>query len=489
MSVEIRIPALGESIVDATIASWYKHEGDAVNKGDVLAELETDKINVEVTAEESGTLQSIVKQEGDTVAVGEVIGLISAGSATPQAVSPTPAATTKTTTTAVAPAPTSSENGQAGSAIPASSQAQSLSPARAAGRQRIPTGQLETLQVTGDGQRPPSPLASRIAAAHNVDISQVQSTGSHGRVMSDDVIHYIEQEQNEQNMQESAPTQRLVVTTETNPTPQKSSQPAPIFVPSTPAPSQPLAATPAAPSTGQQNLPANEMEERVKLSRRRQTIAQRLVETQHNAAMLTTFNEIDMSAVLEVRSRRKEWFKERHDVSLGFMSFFTKAVVGALKAFPRLNSEIQGSELILKHHYDIGIAVGAEEGLVVPVVRDADRKSFAEIEREIASLAKKARENKLSLADLQGGTFTITNGGVFGSMLSTPILNGPQAGILGMHKIEQRPIALNGQVVIHPMMYVALSYDHRIVDGREAVQFLVRVKELVEDPETLLLEG
>jgi 2-oxoglutarate dehydrogenase E2 component (dihydrolipoamide succinyltransferase) len=230
-------------------------------------------------------------------------------------------------------------------------------------------------------------------------------------------------------------------------------------------------------------------EERVRLSRRRQTIAQRLVEAQHTAAMLTTFNEIDMSAVMEVRSRRKDAFKERHNVSLGFMSFFTKAVVGALKAFPRLNAEIQGNEMVLKHYYDIGIAVGAEEGLVVPVLRDADRKSFAEIEREIADLAKKARANTLALAELQGGTFTITNGGVFGSLLSTPILNAPQVGILGMHKIEQRPIALNGQVVIRPMMYVALSYDHRIVDGSEAVQFLVRIKELVEDPETLLLEG
>jgi len=230
-------------------------------------------------------------------------------------------------------------------------------------------------------------------------------------------------------------------------------------------------------------------EERVRLSRRRQTIAQRLVEAQHNAAMLTTFNEIDMSAVMEVRSRRKDAFKERHNVSLGFMSFFTKAVVGALKAFPRLNAEIQGNDMILKHYYDIGIAVGAEEGLVVPVLRDADRKSFADIEREIAELAKKARENTLKLEELQGGTFTITNGGVFGSLMSTPILNAPQVGILGMHKIEQRPVVVNGQIVIRPMMYVAVSYDHRIVDGREAVQFLVRVKELVEDPESLLLEG
>lgn len=225
------------------------------------------------------------------------------------------------------------------------------------------------------------------------------------------------------------------------------------------------------------------------MSRRRQTIARRLVEAQHTAAMLTTFNEVDMSAIMEVRKRRRDAFKERHGVGLGFMSFFTKAVVGALKAFPRLNAEIQGDEMVLKHYYDIGIAVGAEEGLVVPVVRDADRLSFAAIEKQIAELADKARKNTLGLADLQGGTFTITNGGIFGSLLSTPILNGPQVGILGMHKIEERPIAVAGQVVIRPMMYLALSYDHRIVDGSEAVRFLVRVKELVEDPESLLLEG
>ena len=225
------------------------------------------------------------------------------------------------------------------------------------------------------------------------------------------------------------------------------------------------------------------------MSRRRQTIARRLVEAQQTAAMLTTFNEIDMSAVMEVRKRRKDAFKERHGVGLGFMSFFTKAAVGALKAFPRVNAEIQGDELVLKHYYDIGIAVGVEEGLVVPVVRDADRKSFAGIEREIGELAVRARDNKLALSELTGGTFTITNGGVFGSLMSTPILNAPQVGILGMHAIQQRPVARNGEVVIRPMMYLALSYDHRIVDGSEAVRFLVRIKELVEDPETLLLEG
>src|SRR5437588_3581231 len=214
-----------------------------------------------------------------------------------------------------------------------------------------------------------------------------------------------------------------------------------------------------------------------------------MVEVQHAAAMLTTFNEVDMSTVMEVRARRKESFKERHGVGLGFMSFFTRAAVGALKAFPRLNAEIQGDEIVLKRYYDVGIAVGAEEGLVVPVVRDADRRTFAEIEREIASLAERARKNTLTLDDLRGGTFTITNGGVFGSLMSTPILNPPQVGILGMHKIQERPVVHDGQVVARPMMYLALSYDHRIVDGREAVQFLVRIKELIEDPETLLLEG
>jgi len=225
------------------------------------------------------------------------------------------------------------------------------------------------------------------------------------------------------------------------------------------------------------------------MSRRRQTIAQRLVEAQHTAAMLTTFNEVDMSAIMDLRKRRRDAFKEQHGVGLGFMSFFTKAVVGALKAFPRVNSEIQGTELVLKKYYDIGIAVGAEEGLVVPVVRDADRLSFAAIEQEIVDLATKARDNKLSLDELLGGTFTITNGGIYGSLLSTPILNPPQVGILGMHKIEQRPVVVDGEVVVRPMMYLALSYDHRVVDGQEAVQFLVRVKELLEDPETLLLEG
>lgn len=439
MSGEIRVPALGESIVDAVIATWLKHEGDVVNQGDALVELETDKVNVEVTAEQNGVLQKIVKQEGDTVSVGEVLGMI--GNAAAE-------------TSAPKEAPASQRNGQ------------KVTPSQVTGdvqNQRTSSGPLST-QVTGDGQRPPSPLARRIASENNVDISQVRGTSSHGRVTKDDVISYLEQ-----STQPTGPSQRIGLAQDS----------ADVQARPTPAPAPLPAAAPQ----------PRGREERVRLSRRRQTIAQRLVEAQHTAAMLTTFNEFDMSAVMEVRSRRKDTFKERHNVSLGFMSFFTKAVVGALKAFPRLNAEIQGNEMILKRYYDIGIAVGAEEGLVVPVVREADRKSFADIEREIAELAKKARENTLALSELQGGTFTITNGGIFGSLLSTPILNAPQVGILGMHKIEQRPVALNGQVVIRPMMYVALSYDHRIVDGREAVQFLVRVKELVENPETLLLEG
>ncbi len=435
MSVEIRVPALGESIVDAVIATWLKHEGDAVSVGDALVELETDKVNVEVSAEQSGVLQKIVKKEGDEVAVGDVIGMIGE------------------------------------SAQQAQSQPMATAPVSASVAQ--PVASVAEAPAFSDGQRLASPLARRIAAENNVDLAQIQGNSPHGRVTREDVINYIEHSSQPSITAPVAPT----------PVPQTTNV-APV------APAQPTSASTPAPSLKPLAQPeAGGREERVRLSRRRQTIAQRLVEAQHNAAMLTTFNEIDMSAVMEVRSRRKDAFKERHNVSLGFMSFFTKAVVGALKSFPRMNAEIQGNDMILKHYYDIGIAVGAAEGLVVPVLRDADRKSFAEIEREIADLAKKARDNALKLEELQGGTFTITNGGVFGSMLSTPILNAPQVGILGMHKIEQRPVVVNGQIVIRPMMYVAVSYDHRIVDGREAVQFLVRVKELVEDPESLLLEA
>ncbi len=429
MAVEIHVPALGESIVDAVIATWLKNEGDEVKQGEALVELETDKVNVEVSAERSGVLQKILKQEGDVVTVGDVLGMIGDSVEVPAGVRPETFAVQQP-------------------ALPAN-----------------------------DGQRPVSPLARRIADDYNIDLSQVKSRSPHGRVTKDDVISYIEKT-----------TEQQVTGLSTVAAPSLQIDGGASATPAVETPVREAPPVPTIPQPSIQPGPGGR-EERLRLSRRRQTIAQRLVEAQHTAAMLTTFNEIDMSVVMEVRARRKESFRERHGVSLGFMSFFTKAVVGALKAFPRLNAEIQGNEMVLKYYYDIGIAVGAEEGLVVPVLREADRKSFAEIEREIADLAKRARDNKLTLAELQGGTFTITNGGVFGSLLSTPILNAPQVGILGMHKIEQRPVVVNGQIVIRPMMYIALSYDHRIVDGREAVQFLVKVKELVEDPETLLLEG
>jgi 2-oxoglutarate dehydrogenase E2 component (dihydrolipoamide succinyltransferase) len=454
MSIEIRVPTLGESIVDATIATWLKHEGDPVKPGEALVELETDKVNVEVNAERAGVLQKVLKQAGDVVAVGEVLGLIGEN-----------IESASTSNGAVAAAPERVQQVQV-QAAPGSSNS---------GDRQQPSAPLSELSVNA-AHRPPSPLARRIAAENNIDIAEVRGTSPHGRVTKEDVINYIGQRNSGPLSQPTEASQAAVL---------QVTPPAP----SAPPTPQPAPATPSPAPTIPGVAPARGPEERVRMSRRRQTIAQRLVEAQHSAAMLTTFNEVDMTAILDIRTRRKDAFKERHNVSLGFMSFFTKAAVGALKAFPRLNAEIQGNEMVIKHYYDIGIAVGVEEGLVVPVVRDADRKSFAEIEREIADLAQRARANALTLAELQGGTFTITNGGVFGSLLSTPILNAPQVGILGMHKIEQRPIALTGQVVIRPMMYVALSYDHRIVDGNEAVRFLVKVKELVEDPETLLLEG
>jgi 2-oxoglutarate dehydrogenase E2 component (dihydrolipoamide succinyltransferase) len=420
MSVEIKVPTLGESIVEATVGKWMKQEGETVAVGEPLVELETDKVNMEVAATGAGVLQSIVKREGETVGIGEILALLGGDgvAASPAPATPAPAP--------VAPAVESEEEEAAG----------------------------------GEAGRA-TPLARRIAAEHGLDINQISGTGPGGRVTRDDVNGHLAQAN-------------------------KAPAPAPAAAPAAPTPAPAVAAAPPAPAA---STAAGRPEERVRMSRRRQTIARRLVEAQQTAAMLTTFNEIDMTAIMEVRKRRRDAFKERNGIGLGFMSFFTKAVVGALKAFPRLNAEIQGDEMVLKGYYDIGIAVGADEGLVVPVVRDADRLSFAAIERQIAGLADKARKNTLSLAELQGGTFTITNGGIFGSLLSTPILNTPQVGILGMHSIQQRPVAVDGQVVIRPMMYVALSYDHRIVDGSEAVRFLVRVKELAEDPESLLLEG
>ncbi|HEX5501961.1 MAG TPA: 2-oxoglutarate dehydrogenase complex dihydrolipoyllysine-residue succinyltransferase [Thermomicrobiales bacterium] len=452
MPTEIRVPQLGESIVEATVGQWLKGEGDAVAAGEPLVELETNKVNLEVNAPEDGVLAAISRHEGDTVGIGDVLGVVGDGAPAPSRVLGTAAAGAPTAQPAQpAPAPPSAAAAPPPSAAP--------EPEEAADSGRV------------------TPLARRIAAEHGVDLAAVPGTGPGGRVTKDDIAAYVDHQHAASAAQPAQPAQT---------SPAVTAPPAPAAPPAQAPPPRPAA--PAAPA-GPTPSAAGRPEERVRMSRRRLTIARRLVEAQQTAAMLTTFNEVDMSAVMDVRKRRRDAFKERHNIGLGFMSFFTKACVGALKAFPRVNAEIQGEEFVVKRYYDIGIAVGVEEGLVVPVVRDADRLSFAAIEQRIADLAKQARENKLSLADLQGGTFTITNGGVYGSLLSTPILNAPQVGILGMHKIEERPVVVNHEVVVRPMMYLALSYDHRIVDGSEAVRFLVRVKELIEDPEALLLEG
>jgi 2-oxoglutarate dehydrogenase E2 component (dihydrolipoamide succinyltransferase) len=434
MPVEVRVPVLGESIVEATVGAWLKHAGDTVDAGEPLVQLETEKVNVDVSADQSGVLSSLAAQEGDTVHPGDVLATIDESVRASQvAVSPS------TLSAPAAPEPP-----------PAATPEHLSSPDGSEGP--APRPPLDARAAAeAEAERPhASPVARRMAEEYGVDLTRVEGTGTGGRVTREDV-------------------ERLVH-------PAASSASVAAARPTTPTPGD------GARDQGQRP------ETRVRMSRRRQTIASRLLEAQRTAAILTTFNEVDMTAIMDIRTRRREQFQKRHGVGLGFMSFFTRAAVSALREFPNVNAEIRGDEIIQKHYYDIGIAVGAEGGLVVPIVRDADRKSFAELERDIAALAEKARSNTLTLEDLRGGTFTITNGGVFGSLLSTPILSPPQVGILGMHKIQQRPVALDGQVAIRPMMYLALSYDHRIVDGREAVQFLVRIKELVEDPTALLLE-
>jgi 2-oxoglutarate dehydrogenase E2 component (dihydrolipoamide succinyltransferase) len=424
VAAEIHVPELGESVADATVGRWLKQEGEAVKSGEALVELETDKINFEVEAEQDGVLQSISKDEGETVNVGEIIGTIGEGDG-------------------AAPEQPAEEE---------QPQAEQQEPEAEDSGDETPNGHREL----EDGAGRASPSVRKLAQEYEVDLAEVTGSGSGGRITRDDVERLIREQSSPTAPEKTAEPER-----------DGEAQPAPV-----------------ASEDGRAAL-----EERVRLSRRRQTIAQRLVESQQTAAMLTTFNEVDMSAVMELRKRRKESFQERTGARLGFMSFFTKAAIGALKAFPKVNAELQGSELILKKYYDIGVAVSTDEGLVVPVIRDADHKNFAEIEQGIADMATKAREGKLTLEDLRGGTFTITNGGIFGSLVSTPILTMPQVAILGMHKIQERPVAVEGEVMVRPMMYLALSYDHRVIDGAEAVSFLVRIKELVEDPESLLLEG
>lgn len=415
---EIKVPELAESITEGTIAQWLKQPGDAIEKGDYVVELETDKVNVEIISEYSGVLKEVKFAEGDTVNVGEAIAIIEEGG----------------TAAAASEEPAIEEQKQ--EAAPQTQPEKNVQ-------------QPETTTVDNTNRPIASPAARKLAREKGIDLSQVPTADPLGRVRAQDVSSF---------------------------TPGQTSAPA--------------AQAPKQEPKAQESQDTTKPVERIRMSRRRQTIANRLVDVQQTSAMLTTFNEIDMTNVMNLRKRRKDQFLEENDVKLGFMSFFTKAVVAALKKNPLLNAEIQGNEIVLKKFYDIGIAVSAPDGLVVPVVRDADRKNFAEIEKDISELAVKARSNKLALSDLQGGTFTITNGGVFGSLLSTPILNGPQVGILGMHSVQMRPVAIDAERMENrPMMYVALSYDHRIVDGKEAVTFLVRVKQLLEDPESLLFEA
>jgi 2-oxoglutarate dehydrogenase E2 component (dihydrolipoamide succinyltransferase) len=423
----IVVPQLGESVVEARVARWLKKEGDRIETGEPVVELETDKIDVEVGADHAGTLSSIKHAEGDDVKVGELLAIVDESGAAkpvgPAAKTEPPAA--KAAPSAAAPGPPSGNGSAAKTEPPAE-------PPRA------------------------TPTAKRIATDHKIDLEGVKGSGSAGRVTKSDVQKAV------------APTtgSGIAPTRDRAIAPTRESK---------------IAPTSRLPRTGARS------EERVRMSKRRQTIARRLVEAQHTAAMLTTFNEVDMSEVMALRERKKESFKKEHGVGLGITSFFVKASIAALRAFPQINAELQGDEIVMKHYYDIGIAVGAEGGLVVPVLRNADTTSFPEIELAIRDFATRANDGTLTLEDLMGGTFTITNGGVFGSLLSTPILNPPQVAILGLHKIQDRAVPADGQIVIRPMMYVALSYDHRIVDGREAVQFLARIKEYVEEPANLLL--
>ena len=405
---DIMTPALGESVTEATVARWAKKPGEAVRKDEILVELETDKVSLEVAAPADGVLESIAAEEGATVEPGAVLGRVTEGA------SAKPAA-------AAAPAPPKAEAPK-----PAAAPAPTPPPVAAA-----------------PASAPLAPSAQRIVAENNLDAGAIAGSGKDGRVTKGDALAALEA---------------------------RAAAPAP---------------APAAPAAPRE---LHEREERVRMTRLRQTIARRLKEAQNAAAMLTTFNEVDMTAVMALRNQYKDTFEKTHGVKLGFMSFFVKACVHALKLVPEVNAEIDGQDIVYKNHYDIGVAVGTDRGLVVPVLREADALSLAGVEKGIGELGKKARDGALAMDDLQGGTFTISNGGVYGSLMSTPILNAPQSGILGMHKIQDRPMAMGGQVVIRPMMYLALSYDHRVVDGQGAVTFLVRVKEAIEDPQRLLLD-
>lgn len=422
--VEIRVPTLGESVSEATIGRWLKNAGDEVTADEALVELETEKVALEVNAPASGVLTEVAAKEGDTVAPGALLGKITEGQEPP---APRPV---------VAAAPSAAKPA---APLAAATEEKRATPVAAAAAERPAA--------------PPAPSAAKIAREQEIDLAGVAGTGKRGQVLKGDVLALAARAQPEKARAE----------------------------PST-APAQ-------APPQARAPVPSEApREERVRMTRLRQTIARRLKEAQNTAAMLTTFNEVDMSSLINLRNRYKDLFEKKHSVKLGFMGFFVKACCHALEEIPAVNAEIDGTDIVYKHYCHIGVAVGSDKGLVVPVVRDADRLSIAEIEKAIGDFAQRAREGRLDIAELTGGTFTISNGGIYGSLMSTPILNPPQSGILGMHKIEERPVVVAGKIEIHAMMYLALSYDHRVVDGKDAVTFLVRVKEALEDPARLVLD-
>jgi 2-oxoglutarate dehydrogenase E2 component (dihydrolipoamide succinyltransferase) len=418
MATEIRVPALGESVTEATIAQWFKSEGDAVSEDEPLVELETEKVTLEVPAPASGVLSSISVKTGETVNVGALLGAIEAGEAKAPKEKP------------------------------------EAKPAREAPVEAKAEPKKEEPKVKEEAEKPLSPAVRKLVDEHDLAPSDIEGTGRDGRLTKADVLEHLK-------------------TAEAEPQPAREA-PAP-----TPAPAQARAPSPADDAA---------REERVRMTRLRATIARRLKDAQNTAAMLTTYNEVDMTAIMALRSQYKELFEKRHGVKLGFMGFFVKAAIQALQEIPAVNAEIDGEEIVYKNYYHIGVAVGTERGLVVPVVRDADRLSLAGIEKAIGDFGKRAQDGSLKIEEMQGGTFTISNGGVYGSLMSSPILNAPQAGILGMHKIQERPVVVDGKIEARPMMYLALTYDHRLVDGREAVRFLVRLKECLEDPQRLILD-
>ena len=468
MTYEVTIPEIGESVTEALILRWIKQPGETIGRDDPLVELETDKVTVEMPCPVAGVLSEIVCAEGETVPIGTVIARIEEGAVAGASPGAAPGAAVAATEA------TAAEEAQGDLLAGARPAAPSAPPPPAPAAEPTPPAPVPAAEAqpavepVAAEERRILPAARRLIAEHGLDASLIPSTGKGGRLLKSDVAAWLAAREEEPSA-EAVPETAASAPAPTTPSP-----------PAQPAP--PAAAPPAATAAGER------AEERVPMTPIRRRIAERLVEAQQQAALLTTFNEIDMSAVMDFRRRYRDAFSERHDVRLGFLSFFVKAAVDALRRFPQLNAEITGTDILYRNYYDIGIAVSTDRGLMVPVLRSAERMSFAEIESSIGDFAGRARTGRIRLDELQGGTFTITNGGIFGSLLSTPIINPPQSGVLGLHAIQQRPVVVEGEIVVRPMMYVALSYDHRIVDGREAVTFLVRIKQAIEDPARMLIE-